>query len=113
MRDAKTDGESPLHRAAAFGGPELITMLINAGGNVESRDVHGETPLAWACWHQRPASVLKLLCYGDHLISDSHVRLYTRDHGMGWGGLEKSFRGKPHPLFSRRLLRNWTSQTNA
>ena len=96
MRDATTHGETPLHRAAAFGGPELVTVLLNAGAKVESRDVHGETPLAWASWHQRPASVLKLLCYGDHHISDSHVSLYTRDHGMGWGGLEKSLRGKPH-----------------
>ena len=56
----------------------------------------GDTPLAWASWHLRPAAILQLLCHGDHRISPAHVARYTTDHGSGWGGLEMNLRGTPH-----------------
>ena len=31
MRDCRTKGETPLHRAAAFGGEETIDLLLAAG----------------------------------------------------------------------------------
>lgn len=64
MRDCRTKGETPLHRAAAFGDEEMIEMLLQAGGRREVVDAHGDTPLSWASWYGRPASVLRLLCYG-------------------------------------------------
>lgn len=96
MREAHTRGETPLHRAAAFGTAESIVMLLEAGASVEARDTHGDTPLAWASWYQRSGRVLQLLCHGKHTISRAGVELYTVDHGVGWGGLEASLRGKPH-----------------
>jgi ankyrin repeat protein len=65
MRDVRTRGETPLHRAAAFGNEEAITMLINANAQIDAKDDNGDTPLAWASWHLRPRSILRLLCYGD------------------------------------------------
>lgn len=96
MRDCRTKGETPLHRAAAFSPLEIVQMLLDAGALIEARDANGETPLSWASWHQRSAAILQKLCYGPHRITSSHVALYTNDHGQGWGGLEANTRGRPH-----------------
>jgi ankyrin repeat protein len=95
MRDCRTRGETPLHRAAAFGTIEAIQLLLKAGAVVGARDAGGDSPLAWASWHLRPASVLRLLCHGEHTISPRAVEYYTTDHGSGWGGLEAGLRGDP------------------
>jgi len=68
MRDCRTKGETPLHRAAAFGTEATIQLLLDAGANVEARDVNGDTPLSWGSWYARPDSILRLLCYGEHSI---------------------------------------------
>ena len=61
MRDVRTRGETPLHRAAAFGSEATIRMLLDAGADRHLRDAHGDSPLSWASWHLRPRSVLRLL----------------------------------------------------
>ena len=68
MRDVRTRGESPLHRAAAFGDEEAIQLLIEAGASREAKDANGDSPLTWGSWHLRPASILRLLCYGEFWI---------------------------------------------
>jgi ankyrin repeat protein len=68
MRDSRTKGETPLHRAAAFGSEEVLQLLLDAGAKVDAKDMNGDTPLAWASWHLRPAAVLRKLCYGPHSI---------------------------------------------
>ncbi len=68
MRDCRTKGETPLHRAAAFGDEETIQRLLNAGAQREARDMNGDTPLSWASWYLRPVPVLRLLCYGPFRI---------------------------------------------
>jgi ankyrin repeat protein len=68
MRDAKTKGETPLHRGALFGTPATIALLLDAGANREARDAYGDTPLSWASWARRPTEVLRPLLYGDHRI---------------------------------------------
>jgi len=68
MRDCRTRGETPLHRAAAFGSEETIRMLIDAGAQVDARDANGDSPLSWASWRIRPDSILRLLCFGDFRI---------------------------------------------
>jgi ankyrin repeat protein len=94
MRDARTRGESPLHRAAAFGTEECIQMLLDAGGRREAKDRNGDSPLSWASWHLRPDSVLRKLIYGAFSIHPS--RQSMSDHGQGWGALEVDLLGKPH-----------------
>jgi uncharacterized protein len=96
MRDCRTRGETPLHRAAAFGDADAIRLLLDAGAAIDARDTNGDTPLSWASWHLRPGAILRMLCYGDHRISPAGAAHYTGDHGQGWGGLEASLRGKPH-----------------
>jgi len=64
MRDCRTKGERPLHRAAAFGTEETIRMLLEAGAELEAQDMNGDTALSWASWYLRPDSILRLLCYG-------------------------------------------------
>ena len=83
MRDCRTKGETPLHRAAAFANEEAIQMLLDAGAQVDARDMHGDSPLTWASWHLRPASVLRLLCYGSFRIRPDYA------------GLDANLRGKP------------------
>jgi len=96
MRDCRTRGETPLHRAAAFGDAEGIRLLLDAGAVIDARDANGDTPLSWASWHLRPGEILQLLCHGLYSISAAGARHYTGDHGQGWGGLEASLRGRPH-----------------
>lgn len=98
MRDARTRGETPLHRAAAFGDAAMIGLLLERGADKQARDAHGDTPLAWASWHLRPATILALLAYGEHRIGPSHLAAYTGDHGQGWGGLEAHTLGDYLPL---------------
>jgi len=69
MRDCRTKGETPLHRAAAFGEEETIKLLLEAGAVVDAKDMHGDTPLSWASWYGRPTPVLRLLLYGEFGIS--------------------------------------------
>ena len=84
MRDCRTKGETPLHRAAAFADEECIQLLLDAGAAIDARDMHGDSPLTWASWHLRPVSVLRKLCYGSFRISPNY------------SGMEANLRGKPH-----------------
>jgi len=68
MRDARTKGETPLHRAAAFAGEEAIQLLLDAGAKIDAKDANGDSPLGWGSWHLRPDSILRKLCYGDFRI---------------------------------------------
>lgn len=60
-RDARTRGETPLHRAAAYTSFEVIQMLLAAGADTTLRDVHGDSPLGWASWHLRDRKIIDLL----------------------------------------------------
>ncbi len=64
MRDCRTKGETPLHRAAAFGTEETIDLLLAAGAVKDTQDVNGDTPLSWGSWYGRPDAILRKLCYG-------------------------------------------------
>lgn len=96
MRDCRTKGETPLHRAAAFGSEETIQLLLDAGATLEAKDMNGDSPLAWAGWHLRPAKILRKLCYGGHTIPAGAESRRVSDHGMGWGGMEYALLGEPH-----------------
>ncbi len=82
MRDCRTKGETPLHRAAAFGTERAIDLLLGTGADRKARDMNGDTPLSWASWHLRPASILRKLCYGPFSIHPGNQSTY--DHGAGW-----------------------------
>ena len=85
MRDCRTKGETPLHRAAAFGDQEAIQLLLDAGAIIDAKDMNGDSPLAWASWYLRPVPILRQLCYGNF-----HIR---PDYG---GGMQSNLQGKPH-----------------
>lgn len=84
MRDCRTKGETPLHRAAAFGSERIIQMLLDAGAVIDAKDMNGDSPLGWASWYLRPASVLRLLCYDDFWVHPQYT------------GMDANLRGKPH-----------------
>jgi hypothetical protein len=69
MRDARTKGETALHRAAAFGEEGTVKMLLDAGARRETRDANGDTPLSWASWYLRQSSILHQLCFGEHRVN--------------------------------------------
>lgn len=96
MRDCKTKAETPLHRAAAFGSEETIQMLLDAGAKIDARDMNGDTPLSWASWHNRPAFILKKLCYGDFSIHPDAVKRSAGEAATVWGGMDANLLGKPH-----------------
>ncbi len=60
-------------------------LLLDAGATIDAKDMHGDSPLTWASWHLRPASILRMLCHGDFHI-----------HPNYGGGMEANLRGKPH-----------------
>lgn len=65
MRDIRTRGETPLHRAAAYGDTEMISALIEAGADKAAKDTNGDSPLTWGSWHLRSSEILALLLYGE------------------------------------------------
>jgi palmitoyltransferase len=85
MRDSRTPGETPFHRAAAFGDDESIRLLLDAGAVIHARDMNGDSPLTWASWYLRPAPILRLLCFGEFRIRP--------DYGAG---MQANLLGKPH-----------------
>jgi ankyrin repeat protein len=85
MRDVRTKGETPLHRAAAYADERTIEYLIEHGADKEAKDANGDSPLSWASEHLRPGRILSLLCYGEYTIGEAHKIKNTSDHGQGWG----------------------------
>lgn len=85
MRDCRTKGETPLHRAAAFGDEGTVQMLLDAGAAIDAKDINGDSPLTWASWYLRPAPLLRRLCYGEFHIHP--------DYG---GGMQANLCGTPH-----------------
>lgn len=94
MRDARTKGETPLHRAAAFGSVEAIEALLAAGAVVDCADAHGDTPLGWASWHQRPSEILRLLGHAGSQPVHPDAS-WGGDHGAGWRGMDRYLLGSP------------------
>jgi ankyrin repeat protein len=94
MRDVRTRGETPLHRAAAYADAEIIEYLVANGADLEARDAYGDSPLSWASQHLRPGHILALLTFGEHRIGEGSRRRITSDHGAGWGnGMEWNLLG--------------------
>lgn len=97
MRDVRTRGESPLHRAAAFASAETITLLLEAGADKSLKDTNGDSPISWASWHLRPGRILALLAYGNHRIHPLHVERMQSDHGFGGAsGMQVNLLGTLH-----------------
>lgn len=96
MRDCRTRGETPLHRAAAFGTEASIVMLIAAGAERRTKDMNGDSPLAWASWHHRPAFILERLCYDSHSVHPDAVRQSRELAGTGWNAMEGNLLGRLH-----------------
>lgn len=86
MRDARTRGETPLHRAAAFGDESTVRLLLAAGASLVAQDAFGDTPLSWASWYRRPAPILRLLLFEPHRIHPEHQGLAVNLLGRPSGG---------------------------
>ena len=84
MRDCKTKGETPLHRAAAFGNAETIQLLLDAGAVIDAKDANVDSPLGWASWYGRPNAILRLLLYGNYSIRPDNAPM------------DSNLLGKPH-----------------
>ena len=75
MRDVRTRGETPLHRAASYGTRGTIELLIGAGARLDAQDAAGDTPLSWASWALREAAILSLLCFGPHRVRPDRLAM--------------------------------------
>lgn len=84
MRDCRTKGETPLHRAAAFGDEDAVQMLLDAGATIDAKDANGDSPLSWASWYARPNAILRKLLYGN-------FRSHPQNRGM-----DRNLQGDPH-----------------
>lgn len=85
MRDVRTKGETPLHRAAAYADEATISFLLANGADKKARDNNGDSPLSWASEHLRPGKILSLLAHGEHYIGEGHITKNLSDHGDKWG----------------------------
>jgi ankyrin repeat protein len=85
MRDVRTKGETPLHRAAAYADEKTIQYLIDSGARLDAKDANRDSPLSWASEHLRPGSILSLLCYDHFKIGQINKTRNISDHGQGWG----------------------------
>lgn len=52
---------TPLHAAAASGNVECVHILINAGADIEAKNVYGNTPLHIACLNGCPLVIKALM----------------------------------------------------
>jgi len=77
MRDVRTRGETPLHRAAAFASEDTIQLLLDAGAKIDAKDMHGDSPLTWASWYLRPDSILRKLLYDGFSIHPARRTMDT------------------------------------
>lgn len=112
MRDVRTKGETPLHRAAAFADAATIELLLQYGADREARDVNGDSPLTWASYHLRPARILALLCFGSHRIHPAAIDRNISDHGVGWGnGMETNLLGEYVPFSKGGFVPKSTGKT--
>jgi len=94
MRDVRTKGETPLHRAAAYGDEAMIQYLLDHGADKQARDAHDNSPISWASEHLRPGSILHLLSFEGQFVGENSRTMITSDHGCGWGnGMERKFVG--------------------
>lgn len=82
MRDSRTRGETPLHRAAAFGNEDTIKLLLDAGAQIDARDAYGDSPLSWASWYLRPNTILRMLLFSDFRIHSENQPM--RANLLGW-----------------------------
>ena len=102
MRDVRTKGETPLHRAAAYGDEAMIQYLLDHGADTQARDAHGNSPISWASEHLRPGSILHLLSFEGQFVGENSRTMITSDHGVGWGnGMERKFLGDYLPESSK------------
>src|SRR5205823_12159253 len=59
-----TNGDTPLHAAAAFGELGMISNLAAAGANINALDCEGRTPLYRAAEARESEAVMLLLSLG-------------------------------------------------
>lgn len=95
MRDVRTKGETPMHRAAAVGTKHSIHLLSEAGAKLDVKDSSGDTPLSWASWHGRPTFILDMLCFGEHSIHPIAVKQSRENNHHGWSNLDRNLMGYP------------------
>ena len=60
----KSRGQTPLSEAAEYGLAPTISILLEAGADIESTSLEGLTPLHWACRYNHSTSVEVLLASG-------------------------------------------------
>lgn len=83
---------TPLTMSAAFGPSDLIRTLIDAGADVNARDVRGMSPLmlAVATDHQDPAVIRMLIEHG----ADPKLKSKLGDDAIDWAGRNGQTPGK-------------------
>jgi serine/threonine-protein phosphatase 6 regulatory ankyrin repeat subunit B len=66
---------SPLHWAAEINDPEMVSILVGNGANLEEKDIYGDTSLHWAANKSNIEAAIRLAEYGaDIYASDNYGR---------------------------------------
>ena len=107
--DANTDGHGlpPLHHAAAYiDNPAIIWALVEAGAEVNARDVLGHTPLAWAAaYNDNPAIIWTLLSAGAEVDArvTTELRALRHEH-EDWTPLHLAAQFNDNPAVIQALV---------
>ena len=97
-------GSTPLHAAAGWAGdPAVISLLADAGTEVNVADEEGYFPLHRAARHGTPAVVQALLNAGAEV--DAWAKGYGVDAGWDYTPLHEAVGGNPNPEVAATLLR--------
>lgn len=101
------EGTAPLIYASCFGHEEIVTLLLNAGADVNKQDRHQWSSLMWATTNRHKAIVKILLDHGasptakssagrtafDFVAPDNDISDYLHDNGyrIGSAGITNDF----------------------
>ena len=95
-------GETPLHKAAAYNKtPAVVTALLKAGAGVNARDVYGNTPLLEAANYNNLSVILALLNAG----AEVNARTPKRKYGGGDTPLHNAAGSNKNPAVITALLK--------
>jgi len=68
-----------LHLAAIYGHPDIITLLIENGADIDPKTMYGETPLRRAIVQRKYPSIVTLLRFGADLEKAKVADMYQYD----------------------------------
>lgn len=111
LRSCDIEDTTPLHYAAAVGNPETVSLLLAYGAQVNSPNMHEETPLLWSLIEPRTAerrAKISLLIKANARINHANTEGETALHQSFRDNQVTHFLLKHGANVSARNIHEWT-----